>query len=69
MNFMNIQKDIEIPEEYKKEFINFANKCPKCYPPNNQLRREHKPMVSKKMRKKREYERYDYFRRNRKDMF
>ena len=43
-----------------ENFHEYTSHCPKQYPYNNKLRREHKATISKAMRKKREDEIFRY---------
>ena len=43
-----------------ENFQEYTSHCPKQYPYNNKLRREHKATISKAMRKKREDEIFRY---------
>lgn len=43
-----------------EKFQEYTSHCPKQYPYNNKLRREHKVTISKAMRKKREEEIFRY---------
>lgn len=43
-----------------EKFQEYTSHCPKQYPYNNKLRREHKATISKAMRKKREEEIFRY---------
>lgn len=45
-----------------EKFQEYTSHCPKQYPYNNKLRREHKATISKAMRKKREDEIFRYLR-------
>ena len=45
-----------------EKFQEYTSHCPKQYPYNNKLRREHKVTISKAMRKKREEEIFRYLR-------